>query len=323
MNTPSAEDFTAIDDVLAYVIQPRTLIEICGADRASFLHNLCTNDIRKLELGQGCEAFFTDVKGKVLLHCLLYCEPDAIVLSATGGFAEAILPHLDKYLIREDVTLTDRSEDWSEIFVSGTAAFRFLEKHGVSGLADAPMLSHQTIHIGDLTATLRRVPYVQGDGFVLQVETGKVDAVKDLLAAADATAWDAAVYQLARIQAAFPEYGQDISSDNLPQEIGRDAQAISFVKGCYLGQETVARIDALGHVNRYLVSLRFPSASELPETGTELNVDDKVVGHITSASWSIQPQEVVALGYVRRESIENKSVLSSSVGDATIVDAQG
>lgn len=323
MNTSSAEDLAHIDDALAFAVQRRTLIEIGGDDRATFLHNLCTNDIRKLELGQGCEAFFTDVKGKVLLHGLLYCGAEAIVLSASGGYADVILPHLDKYLIREDVTLTDRSQEWQEVLVAGSKAGDFFSKYGASGLADATMLSHQAICMGDMTLTLRRVPLVDGVCFVVQVATERVDAVTELLVAAGATPWSRTVVELARIRAAFPEYGKDVTADNLPQEVARDRQAISFTKGCYLGQETVARIDALGHVNRYLVRLHFSSASKLPELGAELTSGDKVVGRVTSASWSTSHNEVVALGYVRRESMEANATLGSSVGNATIVDAPG
>ena len=101
-----------------------------------------------------------------------------------------------------------------------------------------------------------------------------------------------------RIEAGMPLYGRDISQKNLPQEVGRNAQAISFSKGCYLGQETVARIASLGHVNRSLVGVRF-TGSDIPPAGTQLTADGKPVGHVTSSAFSPRLECPLALAYLR------------------------
>jgi folate-binding protein YgfZ len=124
--------------------------------------------------------------------------------------------------------------------------------------------------------------------------------------------------ELLRIEAGWPRYGRDLSEDNLPQEVGRDQWAISFTKGCYLGQETVARIDSRGHVNRLLMGLIFASA-EVPKSGMELRAGSAVVGEITSAAFSPTRNAAVALGYVRRGHNEPGSVLESAAGPATVV----
>src|SRR5437660_1325413 len=90
----------------------RTQVELSGDDRVSFLHNFCTNDIRKLPAGAGCEAFITTVQGKILAHVVVFSGPDSLVLETVPGQAEQIVQHLDRYLIREKVTLRDRSEEW-------------------------------------------------------------------------------------------------------------------------------------------------------------------------------------------------------------------
>ncbi|MFO0909910.1 MAG: folate-binding protein YgfZ [Isosphaeraceae bacterium] len=102
-----------------------------------------------------------------------------------------------------------------------------------------------------------------------------------------------------RIAAGIPIAGRDVTPENLPQEVGRDAQAISFVKGCYLGQETVARIDALGHVNRHLCGLRIASASQSITPGARIEAAGKAVGHVTSVTESTAAGEFLALGYLR------------------------
>ena len=124
--------------------------------------------------------------------------------------------------------------------------------------------------------------------------------------------------EVARIEAAYPSSGRDLTPDNFPQEIARDERAISFTKGCYLGQETVARIDALGHVNKYLVTLQF-EAETMPPPGTSLYCDDQKVGQLTSVCWSPAKQGFLGLGFVRREIIEKSPSLSCEFGTAQIV----
>ena len=105
--------------------------------------------------------------------------------------------------------------------------------------------------------------------------------------------------EIVRVEARSPLYGRDITDENLPQEVGRDDQAISFTKGCYLGQETVARINAIGHVNRFLVGVKADSA-RVPKPGEELAAAGRTVGRITSAVWSPRYGVPLALAYVRR-----------------------
>ncbi len=139
-----------------------------------------------------------------------------------------------------------------------------------------------------------------------------------VLVAAGATECRPAAFDAARIEWGFPLYGVDITDKNLPQEVARDALAISFVKGCYLGQETVARIDALGHVNKLLVGVRFHGAT-VPSPDTELSAAGQTVGHVTSATYSPRLSAPLALAYVRRGSNEPGTKLSSALGDAAVV----
>jgi folate-binding protein YgfZ len=126
-------------------------------------------------------------------------------------------------------------------------------------------------------------------------------AIGAALEAAGARRVEAAAWHARRIEWGWPLYGVDITDKNLAQEVARDRWAISFVKGCYLGQETVARIDALGHVNRNLVGVRF-EGSEAPAAGAELTREGKVAGQVTSACYSPRLAAPLALAYVRRES---------------------
>lgn len=308
------QQYEALRGAAVFASTRRTLIDVSGSDRASFLHNLCTNDVRKLEPGQGCEAFFTNVQGKVLCHSLLFCRSNSIVIDSTHGHAEMLLPHLDKYLIREDVTLSDQSGS-GVLVLAGPESRRFLEQRGVQ--SDLAMLAHGQHDLRGVETQVRRVPLATVPSFLLICEQEQLTKLRDLLRNASICEVDADVMEVARIEAGFPASGRDISADNLPQEVGRDQLAISFTKGCYLGQETVARIDALGHVNRRLVLLEFDGV-DVPPDGTELMSEEKVVGKVTSACLSPKLQRPIALGYVRREVIENEVQLTGDFGSARV-----
>jgi len=123
---------------------------------------------------------------------------------------------------------------------------------------------------------------------------------------------------MARLEAGFPFFDRDITAENLPQEVGRDAQAISFQKGCYLGQETVARIDALGHVNRVLRGVKFDGPA-VPPPATVLLAGGKEVGRVTSAAWSPRRRAPLAFAYLRQSAAKAGTRLESSTGPSEVV----
>ncbi len=298
-------------------VSDRSLIELTGKDRQSFLHNMCTNDIKRLTPGDGCEALFTNPQGKVLGHVFVFCQADSLVIDTVPGQSSALLAHLDRYLIREDVQLHDRSDQWSELLVSGTESPRVLE----SLMGDEPPqqpMSHSTTAIRGAEV---RVCYSQFSGkhsYFIRCAATVLQSVMQALEAGGATKCGADAMDIARIETGSPLYGRDITERNLPQEVGRDDPAISFVKGCYIGQETVARIDALGHVNWLLVGVKF-TGDEVPTSGTELSRDEKVVGHVTSAAFSPRLNTPIALAYVRRGSTEAGTALESSIGSSEVI----
>ena len=276
----------------------RTQIEFTGADRAKFLHNLCTNAVRDLPAGRGCEAFVLDVKGHIVGHVFVFVGPESIVLETVPGQAENLLAHFDRYLIREDVQLHDRSIDWAEILLSGPNAAAILTNLGAK--VPENRLDHTPAEIAGRQVWLRRVDLASPVGFLIACRRDDLPTVQNRLAT-DAVPCGIDVFETARIEACTPLYGRDITAENLPQEIDRDRLAISFTKGCYLGQETVARIDALGHVNRLLRLVKF-SGEAVPPAGTELRTadSDKPIGHVTSSHWSPKLDAPIALVLIRR-----------------------
>ncbi len=294
----------------------RTQLELTGTDRASFLHNLTTNAVRDLPIGSGCEAFILNVKGHVVGHVFMFAGPNSHIVETVAGQAAALLAHLDRYLIREDVQLHDRSMEWAEIFLSGPQAELLLLNMNLPVPQDR--LAHTATQIAAISVWIRRVDLAGPCGFMIAFCRDAFIDVEAAVMAAGAIRCGADVFETARIEYGTPFFGQDISPENLPQEIDRTPQAISFIKGCYLGQETVARIDALGHVNRLLRGVKY-TGDTIPEPSNNLRLCDKVVGQVTSACWSPRLAAPLAIGYVRRENSNPGETLEAPTGTAEIV----
>ena len=269
-------------------------ISVFGADRQSFLHNFCTNDVKRLVAGESREAFFTNVKGKIVGHGVLQCRETEVVFVGGPGQASRLVEHLDRYVIREDVKLRDTTHERSYLMVAGGA-------------------SAGNSHIAISWDILGR-----GDSKLYEVDASDVSVVVRNLMTEGCVIAGRLAFEAARIEAGLPQYGIDFNEENLPQEVGRDREAVSFTKGCYLGQETVARIDALGHVNQRLVGVRF-FRRDVPSGGTELTREGRAVGSVTSAAFSPKLNAPLALAMVRREANSPGTRLESAIGECEVV----
>ncbi|HKD37351.1 MAG TPA: glycine cleavage T C-terminal barrel domain-containing protein [Pirellulales bacterium] len=312
-----ATEYAALTTGIGLVnFHDRTQIELTGADRVAFLHNFTTNDIRHLKPGEGCEAFALDVRGHTIGHLFVFCTPDSVVIDTVAGQAEKLVRHFDKYLIRDQVEIHDRTEDWSEQLLSGLEAEQLL--HQLVESVPAHQFGHQPVRLAGQPVWLRRVGLAGPNSFLIAGPADAVDAVAITLAAEGVIGCRSTTFDTLRIEAGFPWYGVDITDKNLPQEVDRNKQAISFTKGCYLGQETVARIDALGHVNKLLRCLKF-SASAVPLPGAQLRAGEAAVGEVTSAAFSPLLGCPVALAYVRSGHDVIGTYLDADVGRAEVI----
>jgi len=297
--------------------KPRTQIEILGPDRASFLNRLCTNRIEALAPGSGCEAFLTNSKGRIVGHVLVFAGNESLVLSSAPGQAERILSHLDYYLVRDRVELQDRSAAWSELLVAGRKGETLLGS--LLGIAvPQAYLAHAETRLFGAKTSVRRLHGPEPPVFSVSAPKESAADVTRHLCDAGARLCRQEAAEAIRIEIGWPEYGRDIGEDRFPQEVARDALAISFAKGCYLGQETVARIDSRGHVNRFLVKLRFPTA-DVPADGTVVRAEGQEVGRVTSAAFSPRWGVAAALGYVARGHEVPGSRLESEFGPVEVV----
>ena len=277
-----------------------TVIRFQGADRCRVFNNLCTQDLRKLSDGQAFETFVTDVKGRTFGHGIAMAWNGNAFLITVPDQGVKLVPHFDRYIIREDAVVSD---------VSDTYQFWLFEDREVTSKAFAieidTLPSKATITdfaIGDNRIIMLHAPWIGPESILAIVSTEQsCEPIAERLGNAWQTSdmFQREAWELARINAFWPWYGVDMDDRHLPQELDRDASAISFNKGCYLGQETIARLDMLGKVQKKLVKLSIES-SDNPASQTIIHADGKEVGTITSAAKTEAADKCMALAFVKR-----------------------
>jgi folate-binding protein YgfZ len=301
MNTPS--EIEAIADHAGLVDRAdRVRLAITGPDRGKFLHNLTTNEVKRLAVGRGCEAFVTSPQGKTIGYVIMLVAEDRIWARTDPGGGELILPHLRKYAVFDDVAIDETTADTFEVHLAGPRAAELVERGG-GQLPEELEYAHRATTLGGNPVRIVRETPAGLPGLTVIGEAQAARLVKDSVQLLGRDVGlieiDAETFEYLRIAAGTPVFGKDVTEKNLPQELGRDARAVSFVKGCYLGQETVARIDALGHVNQVLKGLRLEPGSPVPQPGSLLEQDGKRVGVVTSGTLSPVGNGPLALGLVR------------------------
>ena len=286
----------------------RGLIAVRGADRAVWLHNLVTNEVRNLQPGEGNYAFAVNVKGRILFDLNLIVLENEILLDLARDQISGVRAHLEHYLITEDVTLEDLTPGVVRLGIIGPRCARWCESIGLSGLSAMAQLQSTTIKIDGVEVTLFRHDFAGLPGAEL-IARSPLNTTSLDIAAISSEALD-----VLRIESGIPKMGCDIDDTILPAETGQVERGISFQKGCYLGQEVVERMRSRGSVARKLVGLQWDDPA-LAEPGALIRVEDVEVGRLTSACWSPAVGTGIGLGYVR--------TAQASVGTAVLLECAG
>lgn len=274
-------------------------IRVTGDDRVQFLHNFCTNDIAGLAIDNCCEAFFTNVKARILAHGFVLAAEDHHEIWMLPGDEALLLNHLDRYVITEDVALKSLSADHSTVAVTGPNEL-FNTHRQQNQWAD--------VSVGESTVRCLSLQWNQELIQFISVGVNNRDAlVTTLTSREDAQASESLQeFERLRILERIPLIGQDLSDQHLAPEAARNSSAICYTKGCYLGQEPIARLDAMGQVNRVLAAV---------ELGAE-ETDCDSAAPLTSYSDTESP--AVGLTVVRAENITSGTVVVSTPSGQTI-----
>jgi folate-binding protein YgfZ len=259
----------------------RSVLEFRGADVVRFLNGQLSNDVRKLQSAAAMHACVMTAKGRMNAEVWLTKLADGIRVDGPAGMGEELLGRFERYIISDDVTATDVTEQWR---------------------------LHHIVGEGEGTSSRR----VGVPGWDLWTQGENPGNLPRLLSPADAESF--------RIASGIPAWGTELDENTIPVEAGLDRDCIDYHKGCYVGQEVISRIKSVGRVNRLLICLTAEKTSTLA-AGTALFAGDEVVGAVTSAACSLDLENVVALAYVKRAHSTPGTVLQTAAtgGESLIV----
>jgi folate-binding protein YgfZ len=274
-------------------LSARGKIRVTGEDRARLLHAMGTNDIQRLQPGTGCYMFFLNAQGRILGDANVFCFEDDFLLDTEPETRGKIHEHLDRYIIADDVTLEDQTDALAAIAVEGPDAVLVLSK------LDAPLPENAYDWAAWGRRTVARVDSTGAGGFFILLPSAEKAALMAELLRAGAVQTSQVDERTVRIEHGRPRYGEEITERYLVQETGQ-LQAISFSKGCYLGQEIVERVRSRAQIHRVLKQLEIDS-SVAPDAGTKLQTGGADVAEIASAVYSPALGKVAALAYVRTQ----------------------
>ena len=290
-------------------VSPRAQIALAGADRATYLQGLLTNDIQALTPGTGCYAAWLTPQGRMLTDLHVLQSAGMILLDVPADLAAATLARLDQFLFSEDVRIESLEEAMTSVWVHGPQAasviadavnglpgHRSSKSEGGSNWAD---YEHDTATFEGSPLSVARIDQLGVPGYSVFLARGTEDRFITAAAAAGARVVSGDAILAARIEAGYPVFGIDMTDDTIPLEAGIEERAVSFTKGCFVGQEVVIRVmhRGGGRVARRLVGLKLAAPAT---AGAKISSGEKEIGFLTSLG--ISPRlGPIALGYVRRE----------------------
>jgi folate-binding protein YgfZ len=301
----------------------RGRLRFFGEKAGEALTGLVTNDVLALPVGHGQYGAALSAKGRILADLRIFATSDSYLVDTAARAWPGFLAMVKKYVNPRVSGYRDESHAIRDLGLFGPAARRIVAAiAGVDGetLAALPLFGHLSATIGDVMATVIRSPDIGVEGYELLVPFESFDRLWARAIAEGATPAGLGAWEIARVETGRPEWGLDIDDTTIPQEANfDDFDAISYTKGCYIGQEVVARVHFRGHVNRHLRGLRAASA-EAPPMGAQL-IDDSG-NHVGDVRSSVASPRLggLALGMLRREVTPGMSLNAKWEGGERRVD---
>ena len=282
----------------------RTRTTFEGDRRTDTLTGLVTNDVGALHPGTGQYAAALTPRGKIIADLRVFARESDLLVDVPTRAGAGWNSMIRKFVNPRTTRYADRTESLADIGVFGPRARSIVASlTGLSSDALGALAAYGNLTgaIGDAAAFVVRAPDIGVEGYDVMVASDLRTAVWQRAVELGASPLGMAAWEIARVEAGRPEWGIDIDESTIPQEANFDElHAISYTKGCYTGQETVARVHFRGHVNRHLRGLTYPGATAIPRAAELIGEGDKVVGDIRSTA--VSPRlGGIALGMVRRE----------------------
>jgi folate-binding protein YgfZ len=305
----------------------RAIFNFTGPDRVRYLNAVLTNNVRDLKPGEGTTSLLLNPQGHILAEIATFVMADRILAVTYATARERAAATLEKFIIMDDVTMEDVTDQLGAISVEGARAADVLRSLGAPSLDSLSEMGHAEAHISGISCRMfRRSPGdIPGAEFVAQ--RGDLPKLwQTLVQAARAAGGGPIGYDalnILRLEAGIPWFGYDFDETVIPHEAGLEISHVSYTKGCYTGQEIVERVRSRGHVNRRRVGVAFtgdavpPAKTPLLAGGTEGSAE---VGRVSRAGFSYALGQPIGMAYVRRENNSPGSKLAWSGGDAEVIE---
>lgn len=285
----------------------RAKLLVRGSDAAEFLQGQLTNDVEGIEPGLGCYAALLDRKGHMRADMrVLRLSPDEFWLDAEGPVREVLAQHLDIHRIGRDAEVEDASEAWTIISTIGPAS-----AHLTDAPAQGPEYGHRRFQLDGVEAVVTTTDL----GLDLLCAHDDAGALREKLLARGVAEVDAEAAEILRVESGRPRFGREMTTETIPQEAGINDRAVSFEKGCYIGQETVARLHYKGKPNRHLRGLRVEGAHESRDP---IRLGDRDIGRLGTAVRS-PAFGTIALAILRREAELGARVTIGAAAEGEVV----
>jgi folate-binding protein YgfZ len=295
-------DYAAVRDGGAGLIDlsSRGRLRVSGSEATMFLNGLITNDMKTLAENRWMPAAFPTVQGRLIGAVRVVRLKDAFVFDTDAESHEAVLKTVSRFTLAGDFHVKDLTTETALLSVQGKRAVEVVEKVLETSVSDLPRDGVLETNWQNTPVTIIRATHTAEDGFDILIDSAQGAQLRQALIDADAQVVSPDVFEVLRIEAGIARFGHDMDETNVVTETNLD-DAVSYTKGCYVGQEIIVRIKHRGHVAKKLTGLRFQTEKRI-EPGTIIKSSDgKEIGKLTSTAFSPKLEATIALGYVRYE----------------------
>lgn len=281
----------------------RSKLRITGRDRRSWLHGQCTQDIENLPDGRGAYALILNPQGRLVTDLRVFAVPDALWVDTPPGTSVPVHEYLERYVVMERVRLEDATESWALLSLQGPLASCVVGALWGREMLDLRLWDVREAEFEEVPVLLARAPHCGEDGFDIFAPASAAAPLWAALSqhrrefAVHSVGWEA--LNIRRVEAGIPWWRAELDETVVPLEARLD-HAISRTKGCYVGQEIIARIDARGQVKSLLAGF-FVHGETLPERGAAIRRNGQAVGRVCTALRSLRLGRPIALGYLHRD----------------------
>ncbi len=299
----------------------RCYLSFTGPDRVRYLNAILTNNIKDLLPGHGNVSLLLNPQGRILAELETFALPEGLFCVSCAMIREHLIETLDKYIIMDDVTLTDDTPRFGTLALEGPAAARIVNELTGVDLHSLAELARQDTRAGTIPCTIVRRSPGKFAGAEFLVERAQLQALWETLQEKTKTAAGGPIGYTAlsalRLEQGVPWFSYDFGEKQIPHEAALENSHISYTKGCYTGQEIVERVRSRGQVNRRRVGLRF-TGEAVPGPGEILTSDGKEAGFVTRAAFAPALSSAIGMGYVRKENNSPGDTLEWQSGTATV-----